>query len=96
MNKPDKIKKRVREKIFDNKFIDYSNMEKLGAACVLEDKSNIILYLDKAIKGMPINKYIVKDWPILKPYINDNRIRDLLSSHVNKLDNARDKTNKPL
>ena len=87
----DKIKTKVKEKIFDNKFIDYSNFEKLGAACVIGNKNDIISYLSKIIKANPLDKYIVRDWPILEPYLNDTKIINLLYPSEMKLEHAKER-----
>ena len=88
-NTADKIKTKVKEKIFDNKFIDYSNFEKFGAACVIGNKNDIISYLSKIIKANPLDKYIVRDWPILEPYLNDTKIINLLSPSEKRLEQAK-------
>lgn len=90
-NTADKIKTKVKEKIFDNKFIDYSNFEKFGAACVIGNKNDIISYLSKIIKANPLDKYIVRDWPILEPYLNDTKIINLLSPSEKKLEQAKER-----
>ncbi len=90
-NTADKIKTKVKEKILDNKFIDYSNVEKFGAACVIGNKNDIISYLSKIIKANPLDKYIVRDWPILEPYLNDTKIINLLSPSVKKLDHTKER-----
>lgn len=90
-NTADKIKAKVKERIFDNKFIDYSNFEKFGAACVIGNKNDIISYLNKIIKANPLYKYIVRDWPILEPYLNDTKIINLLSPSVKKLEHTKEK-----
>lgn len=90
-NTADKIKTKVKEKIFDNKFIDYSNFEKFGAACVIGNKNDIISYLSKIIKANPLDKYIVRDWPILEPYLNDIKIISLLSPTEKKLEHTKER-----
>lgn len=90
-NTADKIKAKVKERIFDNKFIDYSNFEKFGAACVIGNKNDIISYLSKIIKANPLYKYIVRDWPILEPYLNDTKIINLLSPSVKKLEHTKER-----
>lgn len=84
-NTSEKIKRKTKEKIFDNKYIDYSDFEKLGAACVIGDKGEIVSYLNKLIKFMPVNKYVVKGWPVLEPYLSDSKISKLLESSTKRL-----------
>ena len=90
-SRADKIKAKIKEKIFDNKFIDYSNFEKLGGACVIGDRNEIISYLSKIIKANPLDKYIVRDWPILEPYLTDAKIINLLSPSEKKLKQTKEK-----
>lgn len=89
-NTAEKIKAKVKEKIFDNKFIDYSDFEKLGGACIIGNKNDIRCYLSNIIKANPLDKYIVRDWPILEPYLSDTKIINLLSPSEKKLENARE------
>lgn len=81
----DKIRKKIKEKIFDNRYIDYSDFEKLGAACVLGDRHEVVSYLGKAIKEKPANKYIVRNWPVLKDYLDDAKIKKMLAPDEHKL-----------
>lgn len=90
-SKAEKIKIKVKEKIFDNKFIDYSNFEKLGGACVIGERNDIISYLSKIIKSNPLDKYIVRNWPILEPYLTDAKIANLLSPSEKKLEKAKER-----
>lgn len=84
-NTSEKIKRKTKEKIFDNKYIYYSDFEKLGAACVIGDKGEIVSYLNKLIKFMPVNKYVVKGWPVLEPYLSDSKISKLLEPSTKRL-----------
>lgn len=74
-----KIKAKIKEKIFDNKYIDYSDFEKFGAACIIGDMNEIVLYLNKLIKVTPLDKYVVSGWPVLAPYLGDSKIQRLLA-----------------
>ena len=74
-----KIKAKIKEKIFDNKYIDYSDFEKFGAACIIGDMNEIVSYLNKLIKVTPLDKYVVSGWPVLAPYLGDSRIQRLLA-----------------
>lgn len=74
-----KIKAKIKEKIFDNKYIDYSDFEKFGAACIIGDMNEIVSYLNKLIKVTPLDKYVVSGWPVLAPYLGDSKIQRLLA-----------------
>lgn len=79
-----KIKEKIKEKIFDNKYIEYSDFEKLGAACIIGDKNEIVSYLSKIIKVTPVDKYVVKGWPVLEPYLTDSKVQRILESSVKR------------
>lgn len=82
-----KIKTKVKEKIFEHKYIDYSNFEKLGASCVMNDAQEVVLYLGKIVKEESLNKYIVKEWPIMVPFLENPKVIKLLTPALMTLDN---------
>lgn len=84
-NSQERINKKINEQILENKFQSYSDFEKFGAACVLGDKNIIITYLNKILQKEPVDKYIVKKWPILEPFLNDLRIQKLLKPSAKSL-----------
>lgn len=77
-NTKDKIKTKIQEKIIDNKFKIFSDIEKLGAYCLLENEREIVNYLSKVVKKDPLEKYSIKEWPIMKPYLDVDKIKKLL------------------
>ena len=83
----DKIKNKLREKIIDSKYNNYSNLEKLGAYCVISDISEIVSYLGKVLKEDPICKYVIKEWPIMLPHLKNQKVEKLLSSTPHKIVN---------
>ncbi len=89
-NGTNKIKDKIKEKIFENKYIEYSDFEKLGAACIIGDKNEIVSYLSKIIKATPLDKYVVKDWPVLEPYLTDPRVQRILEPSVMNYEIERD------
>lgn len=84
MNKED-ITNKMKNKIIDNKYIEYSDFEKLGAYCVVQDKDNAYKYLQKVIKKEPIQKYTIKDWPIMAQYKDDVKFKNLFKPNFKKL-----------
>lgn len=88
--KADKIKSKVKEKIFDNKYIAYSDFEKLGAACIIGDLKEIQKYLNKVVKKNAQNKYIIKDWPIMEPFLEDQKISSILTPDEKFIKNRHD------
>lgn len=77
-NTKDKIKSKIKEKIIENKYKKFSDIENLGAQCLLENETEIINYLNKVIKKNPLEKYSIKEWPIMKPYLDNEKIKNLL------------------
>lgn len=74
-----KIKAKIKEKMFEHKYVTYSNFEKLGASCVINDVQEVVSYLGKVIKEGPLNKYIVKEWPIMVPFLENLKVIKLLT-----------------
>lgn len=74
-----KVDKKLKEKIINDKYGFASDFEKLGAACVIGNESEIKIYLERVLRKCPNNKYIIKDWPIIQPYISNKAIATLLT-----------------
>lgn len=94
-NAANKIKAKIKEKIFENKYIEYSDFEKLGAACIIGDKNEIVSYLSKIIKATPLDKYVVKEWPVLEPYLTDPKVQRILEPSVMNYETERDVRSTP-
>lgn len=80
-----KVKTKIEEKILKNKFIEFSDLDKLGANCVIGDSNEVLNCLSKAIKKEPITKYVVKNWPVLQPYLSDSKISKLMNPSSRRL-----------
>jgi len=78
---------KLKTKILDNKYINYSDFEKLGAYCVLKDKGNAYTYLQKVIKKEPMQKYTISRWPVLAPFRQDEKFEKLLRPNHKTFDN---------
>lgn len=86
----DNVDGKLRAKILDNQFVEYSDLEKLGAYCVLLDKDKAYQCLQKVIKKEPIQKYTISKWPILAPFMHDEKFIKILKPNPKKLaDNSR-------
>lgn len=81
-----KIKNKIKEKIIDSKYSTYSNFEKLGAYCVISDINEIASYLSKVLKEEPICKYAIINWPIMLPYLKEQKIEKLLAPKLKKIE----------
>lgn len=79
------IDAKLKAKIFENKYIDYSDFEKLGAYCVLKDKNNTYNYLQKVLKKEPLQKYTISKWPVLAPFRHDDKFEKLLAPNHKRL-----------
>lgn len=79
------IDDKLKSKILNNKFIEYSDFEKLGAYCVLNDKINVYTYLQKVIRKEPLQKYTISKWPVLAPFKDEEKFVKLLSPHPKNL-----------
>ena len=76
---------KLRGKMLDNKYIDYSEFEKLGAYCVLGEKTNAYNCLEKVVKKEPMQKYSIVGWPVLAPFKNDEKFIKMLKPNWKKL-----------
>lgn len=73
-----KAKTKLKEKILEQKYANYSNIEKLGAYCVMNDQKEVVSYLMKVVKEDPLAKYSIKEWPIMIPFLHDEKVKKLL------------------
>lgn len=79
------ISKKVKKNIIDKPNINTSDYIQLGASCVIGDKNEIITALTKILKKRPCDKYMVREWPILEPYLTDPRIQKMLTPALKKI-----------
>ena len=79
------IDNKLKSKMLDNRYIDYTDFEKLGAYCVLKDKNNAYAYLQRVIKKEPMQKYTISKWPVLAPFRHDEKFEKLLAPNQKKL-----------
>jgi len=79
------IDKQLKAKMLDNKKIEYSDIEKFGAYCVLGDNNKAYALLQKIINKEPIQKYSIVNWPIMASFRNDNKIMKLLEPNLKRL-----------
>ena len=79
------IDNKLKSKMLDNRYIDYTDFEKLGAYCVLKDKNNAYAYLQRVIKEEPMQKYTISKWPVLAPFRHDEKFEKLLAPNHKKL-----------
>ena len=79
------IASKLKSKIIDNKYLEFSDFEKLGAYCVLGEKDKAYTCLQKVIKKEPFQKYIISKWPVLAPFINDVRFINILKPDHKRL-----------
>lgn len=79
------IDSKLKLKMLDNRYINYTDFEKLGAYCVLKDKNNAYVCLQKVIKEEPMQKYTISKWPVLAPFRHDEKFEKLLAPNHKKL-----------
>lgn len=79
------IASKLRTKMFDNKYLEFSDFEKLGAYCVLDDKENAYNCLQKVIKKEPMQKYTISKWPVLAPYKMYAKFSNILKPNHKRL-----------
>lgn len=83
--KNEDIAGKLKSKLLENRYIEYSDFEKLGAYCVLLDKNNAFSCLEKVLKKEPLQKYTIAEWPVLGPLKNDEKFKRALKPDWKKL-----------
>lgn len=81
----DDIASKLKAKMIENKYQEFSDFEKLGAYCVLGDKENAYNCLLKVIKKEPMQKYSISKWPVLAPFKEDEKYRKILKPDHKRL-----------
>ena len=79
------VEQKIKEKVIDNKFIDSTDYEMVGAYGVLREKNNTLDYVKKILKKQPAAKYSIREWPILDFLKNDTKFQELTRSKDNRL-----------
>lgn len=79
------ITSKLKAKMIENKYLEFSDFEKLGAYCVLEDKESAYNCLLKVIKKEPMQKYTISKWPILAPFKEDEKYKKILKPEHKRL-----------
>ena len=79
------ITSKLKAKMIENKYLEFSDFEKLGAYCVLEDKENAYNCLLKVIKKEPMQKYSISKWPVLAPFKEDEKYKKILKPEHKRL-----------
>jgi len=80
-----KIKPQI-EKILNNPYLSCSTLEKVAAYAIIENKHEMLSYLKKILQQRPFEKYSIIRWPIMKHFIEDPEVRQLLTSTPKTLD----------
>ncbi len=70
---------KLKEKIINSRYKDYSNFDKLGAYCVICNTIEIVSYLKKILKEDPVSKYSIKEWPIMRHHLKEEKVGKLLA-----------------
>lgn len=68
----------IKNKITESKYIQYGELEKLGAYGVLGDRQEMYRCLSKILKNEPIMKYNIDKWPIMEKYKNEEKYINLM------------------
>ena len=69
------IKKQINEKIIANKYIEYTDEVLLGARCINGDKEEAHTLLCRIIKKEPLEKYHIKEWPVLSEFMKEEKFK---------------------
>ena len=44
----------------------------------MNDQKEVVSYLMKVVKEDPLAKYSIKEWPIMIPFLHDEKVKKLL------------------
>ncbi len=78
----------IKTKLIENQYAQYSDFEKFGAYCVIEDERKALEKLKKILKKCPRDKYIIEDWPIMENFIKNGKFQSLLAHKEKHLDKS--------
>ncbi len=71
------ISKKINE-ILDNKYLNFSDFEKVGLYALAGRKSDMYMAFKKVLVRDPLFKYSVRHWPVMKEYNNDSKFLSLI------------------
>ena len=74
--------KKVKELILEQKYLVYSDVEKVGAYALANMKAEMYSSLKKVLGKNPSFKYSVKEWPVMENYRNDKTFISLTSPNL--------------
>lgn len=72
------VDSQIKNKIIESKYIQYDDIEKIGAYGVLGDRHEMYKYLCRLLKQEPILKYSIDTWPIMDKYRTEEKYIDLM------------------
>ena len=74
--------KKVKELILEQKYLVYSDVEKVGAYALANMKAEMYSSLKKELGKNPSFKYSVKEWPVMENFRNDKTFLSLTSTNI--------------
>lgn len=74
--------KKVKELILEQKYLVYSDVEKVGAYALANMKAEMYSSLKKELGKNPSFKYSVKEWPVMENFRNDKTFLSLTSPNI--------------
>ena len=74
--------KKVKELILEQKYLVYSDVEKVGAYALANMKAEMYSSLKKELGKNPSFKYSVKEWPVMENFRNDKTFLSLTSPTI--------------
>ena len=72
------VDNQLKNKIIESKYIQYEDLEKIGAYGVLGNRQEMYKHLNRLLKQEPIFKYIIDTWPIMDKYRNEEKYISLM------------------
>lgn len=79
------VDSQIKNKIIDSKYIQYEDLEKIGAYGVLGEKQEMYKHLSRLLKKEPILKYSIDTWPIMDKYRQEEKYISLIKRYPQSL-----------
>lgn len=71
------VAQKIKEKVIDNQFVNPTEYELIGAYGVLKEKAKTLENIKKLLKKNPVDKYNIREWPILEFLKDDQKFIEL-------------------
>lgn len=79
------VKDKINKKLLGNKYVEYSDFEKLGAYALIDESGKAYDALKKVLERNPIFKYTISGWPVIEKLKDQDKFAKILNPNWKKL-----------